>query len=83
MQDQAQVVVEDHDLEEDDDLLDMEAVRRFWGGTKPVHRVTIYRLMNAGIVPKPYKVGPNTNRWRRTELKAARARRIAQRDGGA
>ena len=55
---------------ESSELLDIEQVCAFFGGTKPLHPATIYR--GAGIrYPKPIKVGPNANRWLRSECEAA------------
>jgi hypothetical protein len=52
------------------DLLDIEAVCRFFGGTKPLHPATIYR--GIGIrYPRPVRVSPNVNRWLRSECEAA------------
>jgi predicted DNA-binding transcriptional regulator AlpA len=54
----------------DDDLLDIEAVCRFFGGTKPLHPATIYR--GIGIrYPRPVRVSPNVNRWLRSECEVA------------
>jgi len=54
----------------DDNLLDIEAVCRFFGGTKPLHPATIYR--GIGIrYPRPVRVSPNVNRWLRSECEAA------------
>lgn len=55
-----------------DDLLDIEAVCRFFGGTKPLHPATIYRGVGKRY-PLPIKIGPNANRWRRSECEDALA----------
>jgi predicted DNA-binding transcriptional regulator AlpA len=53
-----------------DDLLDIDAVCRFFGGTKPLHPATIYR--GIGIrYPRPIRVSPNVNRWLRSECEEA------------
>lgn len=52
------------------DLLDIEAVCRFFGGTKPLHPATIYRGLGTRY-PRPIRVSPNTNRWSRAECEAA------------
>jgi predicted DNA-binding transcriptional regulator AlpA len=52
------------------DLLDIDQVCAFFGGTKPLHPATIYRGLGKQY-PVPIKVGPNTNRWRRSECVAA------------
>jgi hypothetical protein len=53
-----------------DDLLDIEAVCRFFGGTKPLHPATIYRGLGIRY-PRPVRVSPNVNRWLRSECEAA------------
>jgi predicted DNA-binding transcriptional regulator AlpA len=53
-----------------DDLLDIEAVCRFFGGTKPLHPATIYRGLGTRY-PRPVRVSPNVNRWLRSECEAA------------
>jgi predicted DNA-binding transcriptional regulator AlpA len=55
----------------DDSLLDLDAVCRFFGGTKPLHPCTIYRMMDAGRCPRPVRPSPNANRWLRSECEAA------------
>ena len=62
---------------------DEGVVRRFFGGTRAIHRATLYRGVKAGNYPKPVKVGPNSNRWIPRECKEARDRCIAARDGKA
>jgi predicted DNA-binding transcriptional regulator AlpA len=57
------------------DLLDIEEVCAFFGGTKPLHPATIYRGTGTRY-PKPIKVGPNTSRWLRSECEAALAKLI-------
>lgn len=58
------------------DLLDIQQVCAFFGGSKPLNPATIYR--GAGkLYPKPVKMGPNTNRWLRSECEAARQALIA------
>jgi predicted DNA-binding transcriptional regulator AlpA len=56
---------------EADNLLDLEAVCRFFGGSKPLHPSTIYRMIDAGRCPRPGRPCPNTNRWLLSECKAA------------
>lgn len=52
------------------DLLDITAVCKFFGGTRPLHPATIYR--GIGIrYPRPVRVSPNVNRWLRSECEAA------------
>jgi predicted DNA-binding transcriptional regulator AlpA len=52
-------------------LLDLDAVCRFFGGTKPLHPCTIYRMIDAGRCPRPIRPSPNANRWLLSECKAA------------
>jgi predicted DNA-binding transcriptional regulator AlpA len=52
------------------DLLDIEAVCRFFGGSKPLHPATIYRGVGKRY-PRPIRVSPNVNRWLRIECEAA------------
>jgi predicted DNA-binding transcriptional regulator AlpA len=53
-----------------EDLLDIDAVCRFFGGTKPLHPATIYRGIDIRY-PRPVRVSPNVNRWLRSECEAA------------
>jgi len=54
----------------DSDLLDIEAVCRFFGGSKPLHPATIYRGIGTRY-PRPVRVSPNVNRWLRSECEEA------------
>jgi predicted DNA-binding transcriptional regulator AlpA len=58
------------------DLLDIDNVCAFFGGTKPVDRSTVWRRVRQGIIPKPI---PELKRWVRSELEAARDALIAKR----
>jgi predicted DNA-binding transcriptional regulator AlpA len=63
---------------EAEQLLDIDEVCAFFGGTRPLHPATIYR--GAGtIYPRPIKVGPNTSRWLRSECVTSLNQIIAQR----
>jgi predicted DNA-binding transcriptional regulator AlpA len=62
----------------DDDLLDIDDVCRFFGGSKPLHPATIYRGLGIRY-PKPIKVTPNQNRWLRSECEAALRAMAAER----
>jgi predicted DNA-binding transcriptional regulator AlpA len=53
-----------------DDLLDINAVCAFFGGTKPLHPETIYRGLGTRY-PRPVRVSANVNRWLRSECEAA------------
>jgi predicted DNA-binding transcriptional regulator AlpA len=63
-----------------DDLLDCAGTCRLLGG---IHRVTLYRAIQAGRIPRPIHVTPGTSRWRRSELLAAIDRAASTRDGEA
>jgi predicted DNA-binding transcriptional regulator AlpA len=53
------------------ELLDLRAVCRLFGGTRPINPATLYRGIHAGRYPAPVKVGPGTSRWLRAECEAA------------
>jgi predicted DNA-binding transcriptional regulator AlpA len=63
-----------------DDLVPVEIACEILGGrASPLHPATLYRGIRDGRYPKPLKMGPQMNRWRRSELvakvdEAARAR---------
>lgn len=64
----------------DDELLDEAAVCRDIGGEdSPIHRSTLWRGIHDGRYPPPLKLGKNTNRWLKSEVRAVRARAIAAR----
>jgi predicted DNA-binding transcriptional regulator AlpA len=54
----------------DDDLLDIDEVCAFFGGSKPLHPATIYRGVGR-LYPKPLKVDRQSVRWLRSECEAA------------
>jgi hypothetical protein len=63
-----------HPVVDDDEMITIGGVCRFWGGEeKPLHPATIYRWIKAGIHPPPERLGPNTRRWSKRKLLAARA----------
>jgi predicted DNA-binding transcriptional regulator AlpA len=64
----------------DDDLLDEAATCRFLGGTRPIHRSTLWRGVRDGRYSKPINIGPQIVRWRRHELAGDVARMVAERD---
>lgn len=66
-------------LDNADDLLDINQVRKFWGGEEPINAATVYRMIANGTHPKPMKIG-KLSRWFRRELIAERDRRLAERD---
>jgi len=67
---------------DDDELLDLDAVCEFFGGTRrPLDPSTVYRGIKDGRYPPPVKPSPGISRWLRSECQAAMTRLIAQRDG--
>ena len=64
-----------------DDLLDVNEACRLIGGTKPINPSTLWRGIKAGRYSRPIKIGPQSARWRRSELEADINRMIAERDG--
>jgi predicted DNA-binding transcriptional regulator AlpA len=61
------------------DLLDIDAVCVVVGGTRPVHRATVYRAVEAKRLPRPIFTTPNTARWLRSEVEAALEQAKAER----
>jgi excisionase family DNA binding protein len=49
-------------------LLDIRAVQDRLGG---VHKSTIYRLIDDGLLPEPVRLGKRLSRWRQSELDKA------------
>jgi predicted DNA-binding transcriptional regulator AlpA len=47
--------------------LDIDALRRKIGGSRPIDRSTVYRKVQAGILPKPIKLG-RLSRWLEDEI---------------
>jgi hypothetical protein len=43
---------------DDDDLMSMKSVLRFFGGDKPIHPATLYRGIAAGRYPAGIPIGP-------------------------
>jgi predicted DNA-binding transcriptional regulator AlpA len=64
-----------------DDLLDVYEACRFLGGTRPINPATLWRGVKVGRYARPIKIGPQSVRWRRSELQADIDRMIAERDG--
>ena len=60
-------------------LLSRQEVMKMFGGISPAG---LYRGISSGVIPKPIKVGPRTNRWVESECHEALASRVAARDGG-
>jgi len=53
------------------DLLDIAALCIVVGGTKPVSKATVYRLVKSGRLPPPIHVSPNIRRWVRGAVVSA------------
>jgi predicted DNA-binding transcriptional regulator AlpA len=66
----------------DDDLLDIDEVCAFFGGSKPLHPATIWRGVGKRY-PKPLKIGRQSRRWLRSECEAALREMAAGRDKAA
>ena len=54
----------------DNEHLDTPAACALLGGNRPVHPSTLWRWIKAGRISPPVKIGPNTIRFRRTQLVA-------------
>jgi predicted DNA-binding transcriptional regulator AlpA len=52
------------------DLLDLRAVCRLFGGSRPINPATLYRGIRLGRYPAPIKIGPGSSRWLRAECEA-------------
>jgi predicted DNA-binding transcriptional regulator AlpA len=64
---------------DDIDLLDVRETCRLIGGSKPIHRGTLYKGIADGRFPPPVKIGPGASRWLRGEIVAAVVRLINKR----
>jgi predicted DNA-binding transcriptional regulator AlpA len=67
-------------MADNDYLLDAKAACQLIGGSRPINPATLWRGVKSGIFPKPIKITPNANRWKRSELLDAIERRAAERD---
>jgi hypothetical protein len=56
-----------------------DRVCQFFGGDRPIDRVTLLRWVKAGRVPAPTKVTPRLHLWKAEECRAAMQRMIAAR----
>jgi predicted DNA-binding transcriptional regulator AlpA len=63
-----------------EELLDVYEACRFLGGSRPINPATLWRSVKAGRYAKPIKIGPQSVRWRRSELQAHIDRMVAERD---
>jgi predicted DNA-binding transcriptional regulator AlpA len=64
-----------------DELLDLRAVCRYFGGTRPLNPSTLYRNIAKGLLPAPIKIAPNSSRWLGRECEAALVAMIERRAG--
>lgn len=66
----------------DDDFVDVRTACAILGGTKPWHPSTLWRALQdpSRNLPKPVNTGPNSIRFLRSELIAAKAAMVAARD---
>jgi predicted DNA-binding transcriptional regulator AlpA len=71
---------EEAQMADNDYLLDAKAACQLIGGSRPINPATLWRGVKSGIFPKPIKITPNANRWKRSELLDAIERRAAERD---
>jgi predicted DNA-binding transcriptional regulator AlpA len=60
------------------ELLDIDEVCAFFGGTRPLNPSTIYRGLGTRY-PRPVDIGPNIRRWLRSECEAALQEMAAER----
>jgi predicted DNA-binding transcriptional regulator AlpA len=60
-------------------FLDVDRVGALFGGSRPLSPSTIYRMIKAGHVPPPVRVG-GSSRWLRSECERAREHMIAERN---
>ena len=65
------------------ELLDIKAVCRLLGGSRPLNPASVYRQITARRLPAPIKVSPSSSRWLRSEILAAIMARMGERDGSA
>jgi predicted DNA-binding transcriptional regulator AlpA len=66
-----------------DELLHIDEVCRFFGGSRPINQSTLYRGIKVGRFPAPVKPTPGMSRWLRSECEEARDRFIARREDAA
>jgi predicted DNA-binding transcriptional regulator AlpA len=59
---------------------DIRQVARFFGGTRPLHPATVFRLVKRGVIPAPIKIGPQISRWIPDECRLALQAMMAKRD---
>lgn len=65
----------------DDDLVTVDVACQIIGGRQsPITPSTLYRGIRTGKFPRPLKIGPGTNRWRRSELQAVLDAAAARRE---
>jgi predicted DNA-binding transcriptional regulator AlpA len=66
--------------DEDDEFVDTKTACAIIGGSKPVHPAALWRGVRDGRYPKPVHIGPNSVRFIKRELRAAKEAMIAERD---
>ncbi len=76
----AAVPLDSNSAREPPKLMDRQAVQAFFGGSRPLNHVTLYRGIKSGIFPKPIKIGKTMVRWLRSECEDALRAMIAARD---
>jgi predicted DNA-binding transcriptional regulator AlpA len=55
----------------DDELIDLDQLRKLIGGDPLVSKATVRRWIAGAILPEPIVLGPATLRWRVSEVRAA------------
>jgi predicted DNA-binding transcriptional regulator AlpA len=64
----------------DDELLDIDEVCTFLGGSRPINPSTVWRGIKAGRFSAPVYVTKQNPRWRRSDLERDLAALTADRD---
>lgn len=65
------------------ELTDATGACRILGGSRPIHRGSLYRGVKLGVYPEPIRLGPGTSRWVVAELNEALRARMRDRRGAA
>lgn len=61
--------------DEPEEMMTVGEVCRFLGGAKsPLDKSTVYRWVREGRLPPPVRLGPQSTRWRRSELERVRGK---------
>ncbi len=64
---------------DDDVAWTIDDVCNYFGGSKPINPATIYTWIKKKGFPDPYKPGPQTSRWLKSEVVAYRRNIIHER----